>query len=95
MSVANVIQLHVYFLKVLLLQFPKVLGQDHKLQKRFLIQKVMKRKCFPNLKFLLRYCVKSVDGVDFWVFANHPAVHRGRELAVGGSVAVAIGVSDM
>ena len=31
---------------------------------------------------------------DCWVFANHPAVHSG-ELAVGGSVAVAVGVSDM
>ena len=32
--------------------------------------------------------------VDFWVFAKHPAVHSG-ELAGGGSVVVAVGVSDM
>ena len=32
--------------------------------------------------------------VDLQVFASHPAVHIG-ELAGGGSVAVAVGVSDM
>ena len=33
------------------------------------------------------------DFLGFWVLANLPTVHRG-DLAGGGSVAVAVGVSD-
>ena len=40
------------------------------------------------------YKVALPKRVDFWVFAKHPAVHRGK-LPGGGSVAVAVGVSDM
>ena len=35
------------------------------------------------------------EKLDLWVFANHPAVHRVGELEVRGSVAVAVGISDM
>ena len=36
----------------------------------------------------------SWEKVDFWVFANHPAVYSGG-VAGGGSMAVAVGVNYM
>ena len=55
-------------LKVLLLPFTKIPGQNDQLQK----------------------VMKVLSESDYRVFANHPAVHIG-----GGSVAIAVGVSDM
>ena len=75
--------LRVYFLKVLLLSFTKVLGQDKLLQTNSL-QQSYERKVVSEFAILARYSLKWIIG----------SVHRVGELAGGGSVDVAVGISD-
>ena len=66
----------VFSLKVLLLPFTKVLGQNYQSQKDFL-HKSNKREVVVRFDiFDHKWSIlASRKKVDLWVFANHPAVH--------------------
>ena len=81
------------FLKALESSFTKVFSQNYQLQKYSLHKR---SESNIVLQFWLLNGLKLPHGknVDFWVFANLPAVHSGG-VSREGSVAVAVGVSDM